>query len=42
MSTDGSSTGKTVGELTRAELIALLRDAAAESLAEIVDYPDDE
>ena len=42
MATDTTATPKTVGDLTVAELVALLRETVAESLAEIVGYPDEQ
>ena len=42
MATETTPTSKTVGDLTLAELIALLRKTVAESLAEIVGYPDEQ
>ncbi len=42
MTTPTTPTAKTVGDLTVAELVALLRETVAESLAEIVGYPDEQ
>ena len=42
MTTPTTPTPKTVGDLTVAELVALLRETVAESLAEIVGYPDEQ
>ncbi len=42
MATETTPTAKTVGDLTVAELVALLRETVAESLAEIVGYPDEQ
>ena len=42
MSSEISPTPKTAGDLTLAELIALLRETVTEALAEIVGYPDEE
>ena len=42
MATDTTATPKTVGDLTVAELVALLRETVAESLAEIVGFPDEQ
>ncbi len=42
MTTPTTPTPKTVGDLTVAELVALLRETVAESLAEIVGCPDEQ
>ncbi len=42
MATETTPTEKTVGDLTVAELVALLRKTVAESLTEIVGYPDEQ
>ncbi len=41
MSTETTPTPKKVGDLTLAELLALLRETATEALAGIVGYPDE-
>ena len=42
MTTETTSTPKTVSDLTLGELLTLLRETVTESLAEIVGYPDEE